>query len=560
MRRRACNGLVWLGVATIAMSLATEAKAVIPHDTELTPGALRGIATQPGDAWNYSYWEYLPADFDPLQTDTLYPLVVFLAGIGEFDDDPSCPGGADTCTPDDCGNNGLCRNLTWGPQRLIRDDNWDDESRPFIVISPQNPVPTSSTQPWNIANLDVFFDWVVANYPVDPRRLYLMGMSQGGRGTFYYTAAHPRRFAGVAPMPGGVVDVDIGCRFEDTALWVFHGENDADGNLGPGVFSPCAIVQYVHMHEQPQLYPQHAACTASIGSIRPPARMTMFYDVGHFAWVEAVDPIFEGFPAEEWASDQGCGFGVDYREYEAALDADGVYTWFASLDRPDVEAPADLDVLDDVGTVPLTAEITDDDPITWLWTQTAGPAATLVNADTDTLQVSGLQGDASYTFEVLAVDADQQWDVDEVTIAVTAVPDPETSSSGGSGSTDSASDGEASTTGTPGDGTSTTDPAVPTTSATTAGDDDPGSGPDDTNATGDDSSATDAGDGPTSGPGPGSATPGDDTSSADDDGSTGDAAESDAGAGCSCKTDTGTPLSHAAILGLLLLRLRRRRH
>jgi MYXO-CTERM domain-containing protein len=558
MRRRA-----WICAATlaVAMGLAPEAKAVIPYDTELTPGALRGIATQPGDPWGYSYWEYLPSDFDPLDTDTLHPLVVFLAGIGEFDDDPSCPGNVDVCTPEDCGSNGLCRNLTWGPQMLIRNGNWDDELRPFIVISPQNPVPTGSTQPWSIANLDAFFDWVVANYPVDPRRMYLMGMSQGGRGTFFYTAAHPRRFAGVAPMPGGVVDLDIGCRFEDTALWVFHGENDADGNLGPGVFSPCSIVQYVHMHEQPQLYPQHATCTASIGSIRPPARMTMFHDVGHFAWVEAVDPIFEGFPASEWTSDEGCGYAVDYREYEAALDPDGVYSWFSSLDRPVVEAPADLDVLDDVGTVALTAQVTDDDPVMWQWTQIAGPAATLGDEDSDTLQVSGLVADATYTFEVLAVDADQQWDVDDVTVSVTAAPEPETSSSSGGSSSDDA--GLSSTT----DGSSTTDPAVPSTSDTTAAAGDSGDLPGDSDATSASNDATTGmpatDGGATAGPGPGSdpgTTVSGSATDATDDGSTSDAADSDASGGCGCRTGTnGTPLPHAALLGLLVARLRRRR-
>lgn len=560
MTRRARTFAAALSIATATMlATATEAKAVIPHAAELTPGALRGIATHPGDPWNYSYWEYLPTGFDPTQTDTLYPLVVFLAGVGEFDSDPSCPGGADVCTPADCGNDGLCRNLTWGPQMLIRNGNWDDDLRPFIVISPQNPVPTSSTQPWSIADLSTFFDWVVANYPVDPRRMYLMGMSQGGRGAFYYTAAHPRQFAGVAPMPGGVTDSDIGCRFEDTAMWVFHGENDSEGILGAGVFAPCSIVQYVDMHEHPEDYPQHATCTAAIGSIHPPARMTMFYDVGHFAWVEAVDPIFEGFPAEEWPSDQGCGFSVDYREYEAALDSDGVYSWFQSLDRPVVEAPADLAVLDDVGTLPLAAAITDDDAITWQWTQTAGPAATLMNDDTDTLQVSGLAADASYTFEVLAVDADQQWAVDEVTVDVSAAPEPETSSTGSS-----SDDAGVSTTGGGADSTtagasaegSTTDPARSTTSASEGGDD-PGD-PDGTDATMGGSGATAEGGGATAGPDSGTPTSGDATEG-DDDGSTGDAAENDSSEGCSCRSGENTPLPHAIALGVVLLRLRRRR-
>lgn len=563
MRRRA-----WALIASVGgwLGVSHDAGAVIPFEAQITPGELRGISHHGGDPWEYGYWEYLPAAFDINQPDELYPLIVFLGGIGEFDDVPVCPGNTDLCATSDCGSDGLCRNLHWGPQLLMRNGIWDDVARPFIMISPQNPVPTSSAQEWNVGNLDGFLDWLVANYPIDPRRLYLMGMSQGGRGTFQYTAVHSRRFAAVAPMPGGVVGGDVTCHFEDTALWIFHGEDDQNGNLGNGTFNPCAVVEYMRIYENPDLYPGFAACADAVGSPRPEGRITMFYDVGHFAWVEAADPIFEGFPAAEWATDQACGSAdVEFREYSAALDADGVYSWFLDLDRPVVVAPDDLGVLDDVGTLPLTAVVTDDDTVTFEWTQVSGPAATLADADQPTVQVSDLVADASYTFQVFVVDADQQWDLDEVTVDVTAAPEPGTTGTGGSTGSGSggasSSDGGASDSGTAAPGSSGSPPGE-TTGEVSGGSGSTGTGAGTTGA--DDTAGTDAGPGGgaasnSGGPGGGPGSGGPSGSGTGDDTTGGAGENATGGDGCSCRSTSEAPRLWAALwLGLVGLGRRRR--
>ncbi|MBL8946932.1 MAG: hypothetical protein JNK45_27420, partial [Myxococcales bacterium] len=364
----------------------------------------------------------------------LLPLLVFLPGIGEYDDVSSCPGNVDVCAASDCGNDGLCRNLSWGPQQLMRLNNWDDQTRPFVMVSPQNDVPPFSNIEWSMTELDDFFDFIVENYPVDPRRLYLTGMSQGGRGVFQYVAHAPRRFAAASPLPGGQVQAGVTCGFQDTALWIFHGENDNNANLGVGVFSPCTVVEYASIYANPAGYPQYPECVSYLGQPRPAGRITMFDNVGHSAWVPAIDPIGQGFPASEWPSDQGCGsMGLTFRDYSAASDADGIYTWMLSLDRPDVSAGDDVEVPGDGAPVLLTATTIDDDAITYTWTQTSGPAATLVDADSATLTVDDLAPETVYTFEVFAVDADNQWDRDEVLVSVLEAPlGSESSSSGGS--------------------------------------------------------------------------------------------------------------------------------
>jgi hypothetical protein len=452
--------------------LAREANAEIPYLDQLTPGELRGIAWQPGDEWGYGYWEYLPSNFDDLGPDERVPLLVFLAGIGEYDDVPACPGGVDVCAASDCGNDGLCRNLTWGPQSLMRAGNWDDTARPFIFISPQHPVAPFSVTDWDIEDLDAFFEWVVANYPVDPRRLYLTGMSQGGRCTLQYTFDHPRRFTAVAPLPGGVVQFpSIGCYFQDTGLWVFHGENDNDSNLGVGTFAPCEMVEVVDQYDHPEDYPGTPACDDAVGQPHPPGRVSMFDNVQHSSWIQAIDPVGSGFPASEWLVDQGCGLDVNYHEYSAANDPDGVYSWFLGLDRPDVTAPEDVVLPGEQTSTSLLATVVDDDAITFEWTQTAGPPATLVVADQAQLELDDLEPLGAYTFEVYALDADGQWDRDTVDVTLLEAPvggSTTTESSTGDPSGGPSTDPTASSTGDPSE-SSTGDPSESSTGDPSAG-------------------------------------------------------------------------------------------
>jgi MYXO-CTERM domain-containing protein len=554
----------WVGAALlVGLGASAPAWAVIPYEDQITPGELRGIAYAPGDPWLYGYWEYLPESFEEYGPQSL-PLLVFMPGVGEYDDVSSCPGGTDLCTPADCGGDGLCRNLTWGPQQLIANGQWDDVLRPFIVVSPQHPVPPGTAGPWNIDQLDDYLQFIVDNYPVDLRRVYLIGMSQGGRGTLQYTQAHPRRFTAVAPAPGGIVDADASCFFQDTALWVFHGENDADGTLGAGVFNPCNMVNVVYQYENPGLYVLSPQCLSIVGQPRPPGRLTMFDNVGHFAWVPTVDPVGNGFAASEWAVDQGCGIPATFRQYSAALDSDGVYSWFLSLDRPRVVAPDD--VLVDVPEVSLPATITDDDAVTITWTQTGGPPATLAGTDTDTLEVTGLQPLQEYTFEIYVLDADDQWDLDEV-VVTTDVLAPAGSSSGdaststsGDGTTSGSSGSPGSSSGelTRGESTGDTSAGASDTSAgvsaTTGSDgplaDDTQGGPVTTDTSGNATSSDPSGPDSASDSAATSTSGGRETDDA--------SADPDGGSGCGCRSDEPSPRA-AWAWAVVLLALRRRR-
>ena len=69
---------------------------------------------------------------------------------------------------------------------------------------------------------------VRARYRIDPDRIYLTGMSNGGIGAWIIGMHHAPRFAAVAPMASGIDDVLFPFleNFRNTSLYVIHGARD----------------------------------------------------------------------------------------------------------------------------------------------------------------------------------------------------------------------------------------------------------------------------------------------------------------------------------------------
>jgi predicted peptidase len=92
----------------------------------------------------------------------------------------------------------------------------------FIVVSPQCP--------WgkNWASEDWFnpvYDEVATKLRVDDSRIYLIGMSMGGFGTWEIANRMPERFAAISPMCGGA-NVKWVEQLSKIPTWVFHGTAD----------------------------------------------------------------------------------------------------------------------------------------------------------------------------------------------------------------------------------------------------------------------------------------------------------------------------------------------
>lgn len=154
------------------------------------------------------YLLYLPPDCAAVPGQR-WPLLLFLHGAGERGDD-------------------LALVARHGPLKLVRQGT----NFPFIIIAPQCP----KGQHWDNDVLTALLDRVVKQYAVDESRIYLTGLSMGGFGTWSLGAAHPERFAALAPVCGGgeTISITLAQHFDPAKLaqmkamgvWAFHGGKD----------------------------------------------------------------------------------------------------------------------------------------------------------------------------------------------------------------------------------------------------------------------------------------------------------------------------------------------
>jgi predicted peptidase len=140
------------------------------------------------------YLLFLPESYEKQDK---WPLIVFLHGAGETGDD-------------------LSKVKVHGPPKIVE----KKRDFPFVVVSPQAP-----RRGWDVNGLDALLADVLKRYRVDPDRVYLTGLSMGGFGTWSFAAAHPDRFAAIAPICGGGNPADA-AKLKDLPTWVFHGAKD----------------------------------------------------------------------------------------------------------------------------------------------------------------------------------------------------------------------------------------------------------------------------------------------------------------------------------------------
>lgn len=81
-----------------------------------------------------------------------------------------------------------------------------------------------------LETIDHFIDEVLATYPVDPQKLFLLGFSQGSILSMCYTLTHPARLAGAIAQSGYLptnVDLQIdGAGVKGKPFLLTHGEQD----------------------------------------------------------------------------------------------------------------------------------------------------------------------------------------------------------------------------------------------------------------------------------------------------------------------------------------------
>ena len=142
-----------------------------------------------------AYLAHLPTAYHQ-QND--WPLLIFLHGSGGRGDDP----------------------------RMLRDiatrfANPNGSETPAVILMPQ----CRSQCRWRSEDVHDFLTAAKRNYNVDPQRIYLVGFSMGGYGTWETASEYPELFAAIVPMAGGG-DCENAANLVNVPTWAFHGQQD----------------------------------------------------------------------------------------------------------------------------------------------------------------------------------------------------------------------------------------------------------------------------------------------------------------------------------------------
>jgi predicted peptidase len=201
--------MIRYNVVNSAQSAAVEvARIVRVHSGTFKSQTARDIGTTSA---HLGYYEHLPVNYsaDPNQK---FPLIIYQHGwSGARFLDPYT-----VQAPLSILEGG---NLV----KLIDQGPWDD-SRPFIVLSPQRCV-DPLTFVVTAAQTKLFVDYAINTYKVDTSRIYMGGHSQGSGDTWDYVSNYPHQLAAVVPISGGY-GTSVGCVLKDTPAWAFNGEAD----------------------------------------------------------------------------------------------------------------------------------------------------------------------------------------------------------------------------------------------------------------------------------------------------------------------------------------------
>lgn len=214
------------------------------------------------------YYVALPPGY--ADSDTKYPLLIFLHGLGQRGD----------------GKEELKFLLFDGIGKVIKDNRMPasftvlGQQFSFIIVSPQY-----NRQP-GVDEVMEMIDRINEKYRIRNNRIYLSGLSLGARISTLVAAEHPRKFAAMVPIAGVATNdgMDIRCKnIADANLpvWELHNKDDPMAN----VEDARRFINYLSGY-----------------SPAIPPRFTIFDKYGHDAWSTALDTAYreEGKNIYEW--------------------------------------------------------------------------------------------------------------------------------------------------------------------------------------------------------------------------------------------------------------------
>ncbi len=145
------------------------------------------------------YYLYYPEAYEQKQKEK-FPLLLFLHGGGDVGDS-------------------LSQLKSSGPPKMLA----EGKQFPFLILAPQHP---HKKKWWNTRAVKQLLDTVVANNRVDPKRIYLTGLSRGGGAAWELAVQYPDTFAAMAVVCGMTPLPYAAWIDRKMPIWVFHGEED----------------------------------------------------------------------------------------------------------------------------------------------------------------------------------------------------------------------------------------------------------------------------------------------------------------------------------------------
>jgi len=116
-----------------------------------------------------------------------------------------------------------------GSNRTIERSKWTGEVKRFTAAGQPIVsilVPQSKGQ-WDPASLDLMLDYLLETHPtIDTNRIYCVGYSMGGKGTWEWAMASPERFAAIIPK-GFIPDLSGIKGMVKVPIWAMVGTRDS---------------------------------------------------------------------------------------------------------------------------------------------------------------------------------------------------------------------------------------------------------------------------------------------------------------------------------------------
>jgi predicted peptidase len=140
----------------------------------------------------------------------LLPLLVFLHGAWQD------------------GTNNESQLAGYGNGSLELVDDALRDNIPLVYIAPQ-----VDKEYWPPRRVVAVVRDALARFPIDPQRIYITGISDGGTGVWDTLKAWPQCFAAGVPM-SGMTEIAGLASIRDVPQWIFHGAKDNDTDVETG--------------------------------------------------------------------------------------------------------------------------------------------------------------------------------------------------------------------------------------------------------------------------------------------------------------------------------------